>query len=111
MLVLNKFFINFLVFVLEFHLQVNKQNRVGDILWQNYISVDFTTVSIQEPVLFSSRQFSYKLQVTGLRNELGVGLNGNIVWVNSPFRPGDFNIAQIFREDLRNELLHNPKVL
>lgn len=75
------------------------------------MSIDGTDVPIQEPSPFSSRWFSYKLQGPGLRYEIGVGLNGNIVWVNGPFRPGEFNDVQIFRQDLRHELIPNEKVI
>ena len=80
-------------------------------MWHDcYISVDGTDVPIQEPSPFSSRWYSYKLNGPGLRYEVGISLGGDIVWLNGPFRPGDFNDVQIFRQDLKHELQLSEKV-
>lgn len=41
---------------------------------------------------------------------MGVSINGgHIVWINRPFRPGEFIEVWNFCQDLRNELEENEK--
>lgn len=46
-----------------------------------------------------------------MRYDVGVSINGgHIMWINGPFRPGEFNNLQILCQNLRNELEENEKV-
>lgn len=67
---------------------------------------------IQEPYPFSPIWYSHKLNGSGLRYEIGIGLSSqNIVWVSGPFRCGQINDLDIFRSDLRYQLLDNENVI
>lgn len=93
--------------------QVSLHNRFTSNHFRNcHMSVDATDVPICEPSPFSPRWYSYKLNHAGLRYEVAVSIfNGQIVWVNGPFRPGEMNDVQIFRQDLKQLILQNEKVV
>ena len=55
--------------------------------------------------------FSYKMNGPGLRYEIGLSLLSNdIVWINGPFCPGDWNDLEIFRHSLMGRLETGERV-
>lgn len=76
-----------------------------------YCTVDGTDCPINEPKPFNRRWYSHKFHGPGLRYEIAVCIQtGWIVWVNGPFRCGEFSDIKIFREALKDMLLPGEKV-
>lgn len=76
------------------------------------MSVDGTDCEIQEPIPFSPRWYSQKLNCSGLRYEVGISINrGYIVWVNGPYLCGEFTDVDIFRAELKTKLFDGEQVL
>ena len=68
------------------------------------MSVDGTDFKINHPTAAGDsirNYYSYKLNHSGLRYEVGVCIQtGHIVWSNGPFKPGLFNDISMFRDSL-----------
>jgi len=61
-------------------------------------SIDCVDCRRQEPQPFDPRNFSYKVNGPGFRYEIGLGIqSGDIVWVNGPYRPGEYTDDLIAR--------------
>ena len=57
------------------------------------------------------RFYSYKYKKSGLRYEVCVAIrSNNIVWINGPFLPGEYNDLQIFRMGLKQHLQEGERV-
>lgn len=57
------------------------------------------------------RYYSYKYKKSGLRYEVAVAIrSNNIVWINGPFLPGEYNDLQIFRMGLKQQLKDGERV-
>lgn len=76
------------------------------------MSVNAKDDHIQEPGSFSPRWYSYKPNHAGLRYEVAVSIyNGQIVWVNKPFRSGEMNDGHIFGQDLKLLMSQNEEAV
>ena len=76
-----------------------------------YAKIDGTDFRIYEPEVFSPDWYSHKFKGPGLRYEIGVALNtGDVVWINGPFRCGEWTDIKIFRDDLIKYLDENERV-
>lgn len=76
------------------------------------MSVDGTDCIIQEPHPFSSSWYSHKFHGPGLRYEIGLSIStGRIVWVNGPYKCGNFPDNKIFIDNMKNNLLPNEYVV
>eukprot|EP00171_Calliarthron_tuberculosum_P005219 IDg5219t1 len=75
------------------------------------VSVDGTDFSVFEPTVFDPSYYSHKIKRAGLRYEVGVSFNGDIVWVNGPFPAGSNNDVSIFRLDLKHALLPGERII
>ena len=101
------------------------------IVWENrktndrgddcLISVDATDCAFQQILINNPEKpgkkminkalYSFKLNGPGLRYEIGLSLLSNdIVWINGPFCPGDWNDLEIFRHDLMHKLEPGERV-
>jgi hypothetical protein len=78
-------------------------------------SVDTTDVPFQQikyphpkkpgKMVLNKALFSWKLEGPGLRYEIALSiLSNDIVWINGPFAPGDWNDIEIFRQGLIHQL-------
>eukprot|EP00171_Calliarthron_tuberculosum_P019284 IDg19284t1 len=76
-----------------------------------FVTVDGTDCSIMEPQPFNRRWFSHKLRSAGIRYEIALSINGDIVWVNGPYPCGSHPDVVIFRDRLKSELLPGELVL
>ena len=76
-----------------------------------YATVDCTDLRILEPTPFDAAWYSHKTNCSALRYEVAVSLSGNIVWVNGPFKAGEFADLRIFRNRLRYCLLYSECVI
>ncbi len=74
-------------------------------------TVDYTDMSIYERTLFDAKWYSHKTNGAVVRYEVAVSLSGELVWVNGPYRAGQYSDLKIFRERLYNELLPNEVVI
>jgi hypothetical protein len=79
------------------------------------MTVDGVDFILQEPWPwdrhYNPRFFSHKSQGAGYRYEMGVCIQtGDIVWVNGPFKCGDWPDINIFRRDLKGRLAPGEKV-
>jgi hypothetical protein len=69
------------------------------------MTVDCTDTPINEQFPFSKRWYSFKFKGPGVRYEVGVCIQtGDIVWINGPFEPGEWNDLTIFRHELKGRL-------
>ncbi len=70
-------------------------------------TVDCTDLRVYEPVHFSANWYSHKENAAAVRYKLAVSTEGKIVWLNGPFRAGEYSDLKIFRSRLRSELRHS----
>jgi hypothetical protein len=75
--------------------QVAPANRARYLL-----TIDGTDCPIQEPSNFSKSWFSHKFKGPAVKYELGVDMEGNLVWISGPYR-GSINDLTIFRRVLK----------
>lgn len=95
------------------------KNDEGDDVLSGVDTTDspFQQIKISHPTdpnkkIVNKALYSYKLRGPGLRYEVAIALGSdNIVWVNGPFPPGDYNDITIFRLGLMQMLGHGEKVL
>jgi DDE superfamily endonuclease len=65
------------------------------------ITVDGTEFEIEEPQPFDKGFYSKKFNGPGLRYEVGIAIQtGYIVWINGPFKPGEWPDLKIALNDL-----------
>lgn len=64
-----------------------------------FLTVDGTDFRIGEPTLFERTWFSHKYKKAAVKYEVALSLDGNIAWVNGPFRGSEHDVA-IFRKGL-----------
>jgi hypothetical protein len=75
------------------------------------LTVDGTDCEVEQQTPFSKLWFSHKFKAAGLRYEVGVCIQtGDIVWVNGPFKCGQWPDVSIFREGLKALLLPREQV-
>jgi len=79
------------------------------------VTVDGIDFAIAEPYPFKREinrlYYSHKWKCAGYRYEVAVCIQtGHIVWVNGPFRCGEWPDISIFRRNLRQLLLPGEKV-
>ena len=81
----------------ETRIQIRWENRYRqDNGSRCLVSVDGTDFRINEPSPFSSKWFSPKFNKAALRYEVGICIQtGDIVWINGPYPPGEWNDLQI----------------
>jgi len=71
-----------------------------------WTSVDGTDFRIYEPRPFDRGLYSHKFKGPGLRYEVALCIRtGRIVWINGPFKAGNWSDLRIFKEDLIHRLL------
>ena len=75
------------------------------------MSIDGTDCSVNEPSKFSPEFYSHKFHHSAVRYELGVSLDGSIVWSNGPFPAGSFCDMRIFNSYLRKNLNNGERVI
>lgn len=63
--------------------------------------MDGTDCPIEEPRPFSTTWFSHKFKGAALKYEIGVDMDGNIVWISTPYR-GGVNDKTIFKRGLES---------
>ena len=69
------------------------------------VTVDGTDFAVYEPFPFDPGFFSHKLRRAAVRYEIGICIQtGDIVWVNGPFKAGDWPDLRIARAGLIWEL-------
>ena len=74
---------------------------VGDIGNLARVSVDGTDKPIEDPDPFDPELFSFKINSSGVRYEIGLCImTGFIVWINGPFKPGPNPDLVIARQGL-----------
>lgn len=89
-----------------------KSRFCGQPKFSCFMSVDGTDSPIQEPIPFSPKWYSQKLNKAGFGYEVGISINsGFICWTNGPFRCGSHNDMNIFNSNLRHQLLLKEKVV
>ena len=77
-----------------------------------YITVDGTDFRIQEPSPFSPTWYSKKFNGPAVRYEIGICIEtGWIVWVNGPFKPGEYADESIARVGLHLILDHGERYI
>ena len=89
-----------------------KTNDRGDdcLVSVDCIDCQFQQILINHPSepgkkIINKALYSFKFHGPALRYEIGVSLLSNdIVWINGPFCPGDWNDLEIFRLNLKNQL-------
>ena len=89
-----------------------KTNDRGDDCLASVDCIDcqFQQILINHPTdpgkkIINKALYSFKFHGPALRYEIGVSLlSSDIVWINGPFCPGDWNDLQIFRLNLMNQL-------
>ena len=59
------------------------------------VSIDGTDCRIEEPSPFDEKWFSHKFKGPGVRYEIGIAVNGNIVWVHGGFLCGEWTDLKI----------------
>ena len=65
------------------------------------VTVDGTDFKIKEPKPFSPSWYSHKFKGAGLRYEVAICIQtGWIVWINGPFKCGEWSDRRIMQEDL-----------
>ena len=75
------------------------------------VTVDGTDFKIRQPAPFSTRWYSQKFHGPGLRYEVAVSIQrGEIVWINGPFPPGEWNDISIFRRNIMGMLGSDERV-
>ena len=80
------------------------------------IDCQFQQVLINHPTeqgkkIMNKSLYSYKFRGPALRYEIALSLLSNdIVWINGPFCPGDWNDLEIFRLNLKNQLEAGERV-
>lgn len=73
----------------EGHQQMQQISRLqGPSFYDALSSLDDTDCCVQEPSALNRSYFSHKLRNSGLRYEIGLGLDGSMVWVNGTFKCG-----------------------
>lgn len=91
--------------ITNINVQIKWGDRLNTLPINNaYLTIDGTDVPIQEPSPWSRHWYSHKLHGAGLRYEIGVSLQGYIVWANGPFPCGQYPDVKIFREALKARL-------
>jgi hypothetical protein len=77
-----------------------------------FMTIDCTTMSIQETYMVDPDLFSYKLNGPGLQYEIAMCITtGLIVWLNGPYKPRKWVDISIFRHKLMRELLDGEWVV
>ena len=74
------------------------------------MSIDGTDCRIEEPSPFDEKWYSHKFKGPGIRYEVGVAINGNIVWVNGGYPCGQWNDLKIAQHTVLNLLDNGEKV-
>ena len=75
------------------------------------MSIDGTDCRIMEPMPFNEKWYSHKFKGPGLRYEVGVALNGSIVWIHGGFPCGEWSDVKIARDAVLELLDEGEKVL
>ena len=75
------------------------------------MSIDGTDCRIQEPRPFNKRWFSHKFHSAGLRYEVGLAIDGGIVWISGPFPCGEWPDLAIARAGILQMLEFGEKVI
>lgn len=79
-----------------------ENRKKGDIYNDCLTSVDGTDFQVPNN---GKRFYTYKFKKSGLRYEVALGIiSGDIVWINGPFPPGEYNDLTIFRNSLISHL-------
>ena len=77
-----------------------------------WCSVDGTDKRIEEPTQFDRHWYSHKFKSAGVRYEVAISIDhGRIVWVNGPFRSGQYPDIKIFRSKLKLALDNNEHIV
>lgn len=76
-----------------------------------YVSVEGTDFSVFEPLVFDTGLYLQNINRTGLRYEVGVSLDSNIVSVNGPFERNWYNDISIFRINMKLVLSPGERVV
>lgn len=86
--------------------QIEWENRYeGDNGSRCLVSVDGTDFAIFEPVPFSPKWYSHKLNGSGLRYEIAICIQTGVpVWINGPFPCGSWSDLRIARDALVDAL-------
>ena len=66
---------------------------------------------IQELLPFDTKWYSHKFKGPGIRYEVGVAINGNIVWINGGFPCGKWSDLMIAQDSVLNLLDDGEKVI
>ena len=67
--------------------------------------MDGADFKIYNQTPFNKEDYLYKYNAPGLRYELASNIQtGYIVWINGPFKPGNYNDIAIFRKGLKQKL-------
>ena len=75
------------------------------------VSVDGTDFRVQQFQPYDEKWKSHKFEAPRLRYEVGVAIQtGYIVWLNGPFKAGEFNDIMIFRQALKGMLKNGERV-
>lgn len=92
---------------LAFFQQIRWENRLREDKGRTCkINVDGADFRIQQPTQFDTKWYSHKFNGPAVRYELASCIQtGDIVWMNGPFCPGNYNDIQIFRDKLKDKLL------
>ena len=83
-------------------LKIKWENRCNDDNGSRcLVSIDGTDFRIEEPTIWDPKWHSQKFNGPGLRYEVGVCIQtGDIVWINGPYPPGEWNDLQIALDEL-----------
>ena len=75
------------------------------------VSIDSIDCRIQEPSPFEEKWYSHKYKGPGIRYEVGVGINGSIVWVHGGFPCREWSDLKIAQDVILHYLDDGEKLL
>ena len=87
------------------------RNMGGNERYSLRFSIDGTDCRIREPIPFNEKWYSHKFKGPGIRYEIGVAINGPIVWVHGGFPCGEWNDLKIARDSVLELLDDGEKVI
>ena len=88
-----------------------KRNEGGNQSEVIRMSIDGTDCRIEEQYPFDKKWFSHKFKGPGIRYEVGVSINGNIVWVYGGFPCGEWSDLKIAQDAVLELLDDGEKVI